>query len=483
MPGFILGLALLLGAGSSLPYPCPAQPAFDGGVEGTWLGTLKGPGYELRLVFHISKEDDGTFTATLDSPDQGATGVPVSEVIVSDDSLRLEVQVAAAVYEGRISEDGTTIDGTWTQGGGSLPLVLTRTDDAPELRRPQEPKEPYPYEAEDVVFDHAEAGIQLAGTLTLPRAEGPFPAVILISGSGPQDRDEALLGHRPFLVLADYLTRRGIAVLRFDDRGIGQSQGSFATATSEDFAGDVLAGVTYLKSRPEINPAQIGLAGHSEGGLIAPMVAVRSSDVAFIVLMAGPGLTGEEILYRQAALINRVGGTSEEAIAANRTLQERMFAVLKEEPDSQAAAGKLRAIMEETLAAMSEQEREELGFAGDDVGPLVLRQIMQVNSPWFRYFLTYNPRPTLEQVTCPVLAVNGEKDLQVPPKENLRAIEEALQAGGHADYKIVEFPDLNHLFQTAETGSLAEYGRIEETFAPAALEVIGTWILEKTSAQ
>ncbi len=405
--GLAVSLVLILGLGTGVAHPFAPLPVPDENVEGTWLGVLNAGGIEFRMVFHISRDSVGVLTATLDSPDQGVTGIPVGAVIVTGDSLRMEVPAVYGVYEGTISADGTTIDGTWSQGGQTFPLVLERTDEVPVVQRPQEPKEPYPYDVAEVTFENAAAGITLAGTLTMPRSEGPFPAVVLISGSGPQDRDEALLGHRPFLVLADYLTRQGIAVLRLDDRGVGQSTGSFATATTEDFAGDALAGVAYLKGRSEIDPAKIGLAGHSEGGLVAPMVAVQAPDVAFIVLMAGPGLTGEEILYLQGALIFEANGASEEAITRNRRQQERLFEVLKQELDSAAAAQQLRAIMKETLDAMSDEEKQAAGIPEADVETLLDGQIRQLNTPWFRYFLTYDPVPTLQKVTCPVLAVNG----------------------------------------------------------------------------
>lgn len=442
------------------------------GIIGIWQGTLKVSGIELRIVFKISEKASGGFTATMDSPDQGAKDIPVDEVILENGNLRLELKSIFGVFEGKIKGDGLTIEGEWKQGGQSLPLTLKRVDEAVEVRRPQEPQKPYPYEEEEVVYSNEKADVKLAGTLTLPPREGPFPAVLLISGSGPQDRNETVMGHRPFLVLADYLTRFGIAVFRVDDRGVGESSGDFTKATSEDFASDVLAGVEYLKSRKEIDPERIGLIGHSEGGIIAPMVAVQSQDVAFIILMAGTGLTGEEILYMQSKLINRAEGVSEEKIAENRSLQEQIFTVLKEEKDNVVAEERLRSILQDAMSELEGKERK-IAEANAEV------QIQQLLSPWFRFFLTYDPRPTLMKVKCPVLAINGEKDLQVPPKENLRAIEEALRAGGNKDYTIKELPGLNHLFQTAETGALSEYAKIEETISATTSKVISQWILER----
>lgn len=448
-------------------------------VEGLWLGTLEVQGgMEVRLLFNISSSPDGSVNATMDSLDQGVKGIPVETVTYKDSKLRLDVKSIRGSFEGTLKEDGKTIEGEWKQSGLSLPLVLSRIDETPDTRREQDPVRPYPYDEEEVVYENEGAGVKLAGTLTLPRSEGPFPAVILISGSGQQNRDEELLGHRPFLVLSDYLTQRGIAVLRVDDRGTGGSTGDFSQATSEDFAGDVLAGIDYLKSREEIDPTQIGLIGHSEGGLIAPIVAVESRDVAFIVLMAGPGITGEEILYLQSELISRAEGVDNETIARNNALMKSIYSAIKEEQNDEIAAEKLRKLMMDEMANMSEEEKQSAGYSEADLDA----QIQSLLSPWMRNFLTYDPRPTLIKVKCPVLAINGEKDLQVPPEENLQAIEEALEAGGNQDYTVKELPGLNHLFQTSQTGSPSEYARIEETISPTALELIGDWISERTSA-
>ena len=466
---------VIIAALVTLQFSIVALSSGNEAIEGIWQGALKVSGMELRIVFKISQGPEGILTATMDSPDQGAKDIPVDEVIFENGNLRLEIKVAMGVFEGKLKDDNLSIEGEWRQGGQSFPLVLERVDEVVELLRPQEPKKPYPYQEEEVVYENKKAVVKLAGTLTVPGQEGPFPAVLLISGSGPQDRDETLLGHHPFLVLADYLTRCGIAVLRVDDRGVGKSGGDFTQATSEDFASDVLAGLEYLKSREEINPKQIGLIGHSEGGIIAPMVAIQSSDVAFIILMAGTGLTGEEILYLQTELIARAEGVSDEVIAKNLSLQEQMFTVLKEERDDAVAEKRLRTILEDVISELELSEKEkEMAEANAEA------QIKSILSPWFRYFLTYDPRPTLMEVKCPVLAINGQKDLQVPPKENLAAIEKALKAGGNNNYTIKELPGLNHLFQTAQTGAISEYARIEETISPTALKIMSDWILEQT---
>lgn len=479
MFGSLICLALIMASSVSTIGFAQQQDISEISIEGIWQGKLKIPGIELTIVFKISENPDGTLTATMDSPDQGATGIPVEEVIFIDNTLRLEVKSAGGVFEGKVSEDFLVIEGEWKQSGQTLPLTLKRVDKAVEILRPQVPKKPYPYIEKKVAYTNLKAGVKLVGILTLPSDKGVFPAVLLITGSGPQDRDETIYGHHPFLVLADYLTRQGIAVLRVDDRGVGESTGDFSQATSEDFASDVLAGVEYLKTCKEIDPKKIGLLGHSEGGLIAPIVAVKSPDVAFIVLMAGPGLTGEEILYLQGALISRAMGVSEEDIIKKRQFNEKIFSVLIEEEDSEIAEERLRQMFEEDWEKMSDEEKEQIG----DSEVFLEAQLQNLLSPWLKFFLTYDPKPTLSKVKCPVLAINGEKDLQVPPKENLSAIEEILKAGGNQSYTIKELPGLNHLFQTAQTGLPAEYVKIEETISPVALKIVGDWILEQAETK
>jgi len=445
------------------PAKTTHKPARPSDIDGTWMGTLDTGVMKLRVVFHITNTEDG-LTATLDSPDQGAKGLPVTAVTRDGDSLKLEAKQIAGRFEGKIAKDLTTIEGTWTQGGGNLPLVLKRVKDAAELerRRPQNPVKPYPYREEEVSYANPAASITLAATLTIPPGKGPFPGVLLITGSGPQDRDEALMGHRPFLVLADYLTRHGIAVLRADDRGVGKSGGNFATGTTADFATDAQAGVAYLRERPEVNPRKIGLIGHSEGGTIPPMVAVRDPDVAFIVMLAGSGVPGDQILLAQSRLIAEAAGQSPAEAEKNANEEREVLALVKNEKDD---------------AALERELRQRL--AGKLPEAQLGAQIKALTSPWFRFFLAYDPREDLRKVRCPVLALNGEKDLQVPPKLNLPAIRQALADGGNKHFETDELPGLNHLFQTARTGSPSEYAEIEETMSPLALEKISGWILKQ----
>lgn len=432
---------------------------------GVWQGKIQ---QALRIVVHVDAAADGALSAKVDSPDQGAMGLPVSKTMFVDDTLRLELANLGAEYVGRMSDDGRTLAGTWRQSGQSLALDLARGDSIEAPRRPQEPKPPLPYAAEEVSYPGGAGGVTLAGTLTKPAGAGPFACALMITGSGPEDRDEQVFGHRPFLVIADDLTRAGIAVLRVDDRGVGGSTGSAKDATSEDFAADVLAGLTYLKSRHDIDAKRIGLIGHSEGGLIAPMVATRTKDVAFVVLLAGPGVTGEEILYAQGEAIGRAMGRSDADLAQQRRVQHKLFA-LAVAPDDAGLEARVRSIFRD--------EGIDSATAAAQVGP----SLAMARSPWFRFFLTYDPRPALRQLRCPVLALNGGNDTQVPPQQNLPEIEKALKAGGNRDFETHELPGLNHLFQTSTTGAPTEYARIEETFAPAALEAMRTWIVTRTT--
>ncbi len=439
------------------------KPAKPSDIDGTWLGTLEIPGgIKLRVVFHIVNTEDGLI-ATLDSPDQGMKGLPTTKTTRDGATLKITVEKISGVFEGKIAADLSVIDGTWTQGG-SMPLVLHRLKDESELelKRPQNPTKPYPYHDEDVSYDNKVQNVTLAATLTIPQGKGPFPAVVLITGSGPQDRDESLLGHKPFLVLSDYLTRHGIAVLRADDRGTAKSTGNFQTATTADFATDTEAGIAYLKTHPEINLHKIGLIGHSEGGIIAPMIAARNKDVAFIVMMAGSGVRGDEILVAQVQAIAESSGKSHEEAVKEGAKQRELLTLVENEKDP----------------AVLEKELKEK-MAGEVPDAQIGAEIKALTTPWFRYFLTYDPATALRKVTCPVLAINGEKDRQVPPEQNLPAIRKALEEASNKHFEVDELPGLNHLFQTAKTGAPSEYAQIEETISPVALDKMTGWILKQ----
>ena len=451
------------------------------GIEGIWQGKLKVGVVELRLVFKFKKDDKGRLTGTLDSIDQGAKNIPIEEVRYTNGKLEVDLRRLRARYNATMNADATELTGEFRQSGLKLPLKLKRVDKVEERRRPQLPKPPFPYRTVEVSFENKKAKVRLAGTLTLPKGKGPFPAVVLISGSGPQDRDETLFGHKPFLVLADYLTRRGVAVLRYDDRGVGGSTGKHSTATSEDFADDAGAAVQYLKRRNDIDRHRIGLIGHSEGGIIAPMVAARSRDVAFIVLLAGTAVPGDEVLYAQGEALLKAAGVDAKTIAEQTDLQRKIVQIAKESTDNDQAKKRIEALIVEAFDKLPPSQRQQIEDRESLMkGPFGAGRVL---SPWMRFFIRYDPRPTLRQVRCPVLALFAEKDLQVLPDQNAPAMRAALKAGGNPDFTIEVLPGLNHLFQTCNTGSVSEYGRIEETFAPAALQRIGDWIAARTRQQ
>ncbi len=450
----------------------PFMGTYAQDITGQWNGLLKE--MNLRLVVHITKTDKG-YSSSLDSPDQGATGIPVQSTVFVNDTLRFEAPNLGITYSGKFTDK--TFKGTFRQGGFSIPLVLQReAPEKPKPNRPQEPKEPFPYYTEDVTFENPAANISLAGTLTLPKKEGKFPVVVLISGSGPQDRNEELLGHKPFLVISDYFSRNNIGVLRFDDRGVGQSKGTFSDATSADFATDVLSAVHYLKSRKEVDTSKIGLVGHSEGGIIAPMVAAKSDDVSYIVLLAGTGIRGDQLLLLQQELIGRAMGMSETQLEISKKLSTEVFAMIVNSKASEDLKKEVNAYMTTEVNKLSDAELP-MGMNRDEAS--IKAQVDQLTTPWMVYFMKHDPATVLERVKCPVLAVNGDKDLQVPSKENLMAIKNSLKRFGNTKVTTIAFPGLNHLFQESVTGAPNEYGTIEQTFAPVALKAVSDWILEQ----
>ncbi|MCU0639252.1 MAG: alpha/beta hydrolase [Candidatus Krumholzibacteria bacterium] len=472
---FVISMASIsVIAGSQLPARAAEEPVK---IAGSWEGSIRIQGSGLRIVFNITLSGEGVPGGTVDSPDQGARGIPIREITVRGDSLIIDVAAVGGRFAGKYDRQVDVFSGSWNQSSMEFPLELRRSAAPAGPVRPQTPQKPYPYKTEDVSYINEEAGITLAGTLTIPAGGGGFPAVVLITGSGQQNRDEEVFGHRPFLVLADHLTRRGIAVLRTDDRGVGGSGGNPALSTTEDFATDVRAAIVYLKSRPEIDQDGIGLVGHSEGGIIAPMVAAGGADVKFVVLLAAPGLNGSEILISQTGPILREAGLGEELIGKileQKRLEQDVF--IREKDVDKAA----EIMIEESTAFMdrySREERQALDGIGYTEGAIAQRARIY-STPWFGFFLSYDPAPALSRVECPVLALWGEKDIQVPPGENIAAIGKALSAGRCRRYRTLELKGLNHLFQTCQTGSINEYGRITETFAPEALDIISGWVLE-----
>jgi pimeloyl-ACP methyl ester carboxylesterase len=452
----------------------PAAPDPANRLLGYWSGALESDGaIVLRLGLEFAAAPCGQVYATMDSPDQGANDLPFTSLTLAGDSLRFAMAYLNGSFVGAVSADGQRIAGSWFQGPAPLDLTLTRGDSAVG-RRPQEPAAPYPYDTLPVTYENRDGGVSFAGTLTIPRGEGPFPAVLMITGSGAQNRDETVMGHRPFLVLADHLTRHGVATLRVDDRGVGGSTGNVMSATIADNAGDALAGVALLRSQPRVNPRRIGLLGHSEGGWVAPLAATRSTDVAFLVLLAAPAVTGEEIRHAQDSVMALLSGGTLEYVAADRLVSQAIYDALKAEPNDSVAMVRMREASAAAVQRLTPSQRSRMDSAWTGVN---LDQVWRpLATPWFRYLLTYDPRPVLARVTVPVLALFGAKDVQVPPGQSVAPMEAAFRAAGNHDATVKVFPDLNHLFQHAETGLVGEYGRIEETIAPEVLEAIAQWI-------
>jgi len=482
MPLFLV--LLMMGVWSTNPRDVSAAdpaPKAAASVEGTWQGSITLPAAKLRLVLKIKRDGaSGALSGTMDSIDQGARDLPINVLTFESGKLHLEMWAIDARYNAIMSEAGEEMSGTWTQGTSSLPLAFKRDAKVPVVLRPQEPVRPLPYREIEVTYDSA-PGVKLAATLTLPQGKGPFPAVVLITGSGPQDRDESLSGHRPFYVLADYLTRRGIAVLRADDRGIGKSTGNFwATPSSEDFATDALAGVKFLAARDDIRRDRIGLVGHSEGGLVAPLAASRDDEaarrVSFLVLLAGPGVPLGDILVEQKRLILATQQVPADFIAADMAMQRRLIDIARTDSDTVHAATVMRTELANYIESLPEPARTQMKAQAE-------MQVQLMNSSWMRWMLAYDPAATLRRTKVPVLALFGSRDLQVPPAQNLPPVKAALDAAGNRQSQVLELPELNHLFQAASTGSPTEYSLIEETVNPKALQVVSEWIAARTGAQ
>jgi len=423
-------------------------------------------GNQIELIFHIQKTDSG-YTANFDSPGQGATGIPFTNASYDPPYLKLTSERIAAVYTAEVR--GDSLAGTWIQGGQSFKLSMTRNRaEKTVLNRPQYPVKPYPYVEKEVRIENTTDSLILAGTLTIPKNTGPHPAVILISGSGPQNRDEEIFGHKPFLVLADHLTRNGIAVLRYDDRGTSESTGVFGTAISQDFARDVLFAIEHLKRYEEIDSNRMGLIGHSEGGLIAPIVANKSPDVAFIVMLAGTGVPGKEIALMQAqTILPRTISDS----AAFLDFTKKALHIASSDGDVD--------LLKESLAKhyyKYEGTIEQMLPEGADVNSFINRQVEQSLSPWSRFFYTHDPATELSMIKIPLLSLIGLNDVQVPPEMNHPPIRQALERAGNKHFTLMELEGLNHMFQESKTGSMQEYAYIEQTFSPLALNEITSWI-------
>jgi uncharacterized protein len=441
-------------------------------ASGMWLGKLG----MIRLVFNVSEVSAGIFTGTMDSPDQGAKGIPCSSVIVKGDSIIAEVSAVKGKFAGLFIND-STIAGKWVQGAGSFDLNLKKVTEIVAANRPQTPKPPFNYNVEEVAYDNADKTVHLAGTLTYPKQGGPFATAILITGSGQQDRDETIMEHKPFAVIADALTKQGFAVLRVDDRGVGGSKGMVLQATSADFAKDVQAGITYLKTRALVDQSKLGLIGHSEGALIAALVAAKNKDIDFVVMLAGPGVKGAVLLGDQAEAILKSQGVSADAAQAYRSFYLQMINDAANSKDTASAYNLSWKDYENWKNASTPVQRQQIGYTDDATASRIIHGLVaQLSQPWFIYFFQTDPSEYIQQIHAKVLALNGDKDLQVASKQNLAGIKAALQKSKSKVYLTKELPGLNHLFQTCKSCTLAEYGQLEETFSPLALNELITWL-------
>ncbi len=445
-------------------------------IDGAWNGSLTVGPQTLQITVRFTTGETG-LRATIDIPQQGATGVQLQNVSYNDSRVYMELPAGPtlAVFDGQ--HVGDSIGGAFTQAGLSGTFFLKRSSQAAAMA--EKPPDPLPYAEEEVAFHNA--AITLAGTLTLPESGAPHPAVVMITGSGPQNRDEELFGFKPFYMIADHLTRNGVAVLRYDDRGVGGSTGSVSESTSEDFARDVVAAIDFLQKRNDIRPQQIGLIGHSEGGIVAPLAASMSDEVAFMVLVAGTSVAGAEILMEQGALIMRASGATEVDIEQQIAFQKRTFAAIRSGDGWDELAADLETRLRESIAEMPDSQQNVITDVDTFINTQIQAQLTALQTPWFRYFLDYDPAATLRRIDTPILALFGELDLQVPPAQNRGPLEQALRDGNHPDYTVRVLPQANHLFITATTGSPTEYATLEKVFVPEFLPLITEWILERVS--
>ncbi len=438
-------------------------------VIGDWSGFVDNQGSKLKLVFHV-EEKNGLLTGTMDSPDQGAFGLKMNFVTQKGQKVVFDMSTFGIVYSGDFYHNDS-LKGIFKQGGFESNLNLSRsiTPINKKPNRPQEPEGFVFYKQKEISFKNEIDNVELSGTLTIPRGKGPFPAVVLVSGSGPQNRNEELLNHKPFLVLADFFAKNGIAVLRYDDRGVGQSKGDFSSATTSNFAYDAQAAFLYLKNLKKIDENKLGIIGHSEGGMIAPMVAVADTQVRFIILLAGPGIKIDELMLKQTEVVSRQNGISEEEIKISQELNRKFYDILLTEKDNDKAKLLIEQIVKDHTSSMPSEIANEIGAELPKLTKTML-------TPWFRYFINFNPEHYLKEIDIPILAFNGSKDCQVSAIENLDGIRKSVKETNNKNVYTYIMPDLNHLFQHCETGSLTEYAKIEETFSLEVMEIMRDWI-------
>jgi hypothetical protein len=423
---------------------------------------------ELQIILHFTPRGD-SLAGKIDVPQQMAKGLSLTNMRWETPKVHFELPAGpgVAVFDG--TRIGDSIGGTFAQSGMRGTFSLLPDRQKPDSVRPTVKP---PYREDEVTF--ASGSVMLAGTLTSPAAPGRYPALVLITGSGPQNRDEEIFGFTPFRIIADHLARRGIAVLRYDDRGVGGSTGVFGAATTKDFADDAAAALSFLRSRPEIRPEQVGVCGHSEGAIAATMIAAESKEVAFVILMAGPAVTGDRIILSQIETLARAGGATDDQVREALAQQTSVVHAVKTGEGLEAVRASLRAQMHKSLAAMPEEQRKAM--TDSLIDRRVEMQLQAATSPWFKFFITYDPAPALAKISCPVLAFFGERDMQVPVSLNREPMEQAFRSAKNSDVSIRVIPEANHLFQKSATGLPSEYGELKKEFVPGFLDAFSGWI-------
>jgi pimeloyl-ACP methyl ester carboxylesterase len=429
-------------------------------ITGDWQGELKFQGNALGINFHINKTENG-FASTMDVPLQGVEGYKSDATTYIDSLLTIQIKELGIQYQGKLALKDTLV-GNFSQNGMSFKLNLKRGNNLPN--RPQEPKPPYDYVIKEVSYKSTTDDVVLAGTLSLPKGDGPFPAVMLLSGSGPQDRNSSIFGHKPFLLLAHELTQSGIAVLRFDERGVGESGGRTSEMTMATQMGDAQAGINYLLSNNQINRTKIGLLGHSLGGILAPKLAIEN-DIDFLVLLAAPGVNGDAMMLKQRKDLLKLRGATDKQIEGTNGMLASLYSELRKSSLEDEA---LKTELQKKLAVkyQSTIPEKELNEMVNSI----------VDNEELMAILKSSPANYFQKVSCPVLALNGSKDFQVSAKENLAAIEKALSDGGNTAIETHELEGLNHLFQDSDTGDISEYQLIEQTMSPEVLRLITEWV-------
>lgn len=424
-------------------------------ITGSWSGELTVQGMSLPLIIHI-KKNGNLLVSTMDSPKQGATNIPLGATTFIDNQLSIDAPALGLSYAGKYTND--SFEGVFKQGGMEIPMSLARQSEIVKpLNRPQTPKAPFDYATEEVSYLNPIDKNTLAGTLSIPKNfTKNSPILVMITGSGPQNRDEEIFNHNPFAVIADDFAKKGIATLRLDDRGIGGSSKGSKNDTSANFATDIEAATTFLANKGYLN---IGLLGHSEGGMIAPMIAAKSKYIRFIVLMAAPGTAIAELLTQQNYLAGKLAGMSEQQLLENKKTNQKIYAFIKN-------------------YSGTTYEKDLHSLLANEDGKADETLLNQLKNPWFTYFIKFNPELYLSKVKIPVLAINGGLDFQVPAKENLAAINNSLTIAKNKNFETYEFEGMNHLFQECKTGAFSEYGEIEQTISPKVLDKMSTWLLK-----